>query len=796
MELPAVKNEPKLMIAIGKSRFSTDWINTEMSWPKLLGRLRETHRTTETVAEYFSMKKAQRDDVKDVGGFVGGTLKGGSRKAENVGWRQVVTLDADYAGNGFMDAMKTALAGREWAVYSTHSHTAQRPRLRLVLPLSRPANPDEYQAVSRRIAADIGMDYFDDTTYQPHRLMYWPSTPSDGHYVFLSGEGEWVDTDAQLARYEDWTDQSFWPVSSRQDEAIKKHADKQEDPRTKKGLIGAFCRTYTISQAIEKFLPGVYDQCGKSDRYTYSEGSTSAGAIAYDDKFLYSHHSTDPCSEQLVNAFDMVRIHKFREQDTDVQPGTPASRFPSYRAMQDLAREDDDVKRTLADERLAEAHDDFNDLGDPNWATKLKYNNNGNLLPTATNAKVILANDPNVAHKIAVDEFTHRTTLLDDLPWRTRDKGAWWNNSDDSCLRNYLDSVYGLVGKGIIDDALQEVIGHNSFHSVRDYLDGLTWDEIPRLDTLFVDYLGAEDTMFNRVATRKTLVAAVARVMDPGVKFDTVLTLIGKQGLGKSYIWKRLGRGWASDSLSTVSGKEAMEQIQGAWIIELAELAALKRSELESVKQFITKQDDSFRPAYGRETEHYLRQCIFVATTNVSDFIKDQTGGRRWWPMQVGLQPASMDLFKDLTDDEVDQIWAEAVCLYRQHEPLYLEKDMSIVAAELQKQHTEESSWTGPIQEYLEKMVPENWDKMSTADRRNYLSGDGFDMPEGTVRRDRICALEIWVELMGGEIKNLSRMQSMDISNIMRNMPGWEPTKSGLRFGVYGYQKGFVRVKP
>ena len=793
MELPRNEPENKIMIAVGRDRFSMAWRNTEMTWPELAARLKTTRRTSETAAEYAKMNKAARDKTKDVGGFVGGTVKSGIRKAENIGWRQVITLDADYAVPGFTDYVRAVLADKTWLLYSTHSHTAEKPRLRLVLPLSRAVNPDEYQAIARRVAADIGMDYFDDTTYQPHRLMYWPSTSDDGDFYSTDAAGAWLDADAQLARYEDWTDQSFWPVSSRMSDIIKKHAAKQQDPCAKRGIIGAFCRTYTVQEAIEKFIPGVYEACGKSDRYTYTEGSTSAGAIVYDDRFLYSHHSTDPCSEQLVNAFDLVRIHRFREEDDTAQPGTPPGRLPSYKAMQDLAREDAGVRQTLADERLAEVHEDFGDLGDPDWATHLKYDRMGNVLPSATNVKLILANDPNLKGKIALDEFTHRITLLGDLPWRQREKGQWWQNSDDSCLRNYLDEIYNITGKGIVDDALQEIIGRNSFHSVRDYLGGLEWDEIPRLDTLFIDYLGAEDTEFNRVASRKTLVAAVARVMEPGIKFDTVLTFIGKQGLGKSYIWKRLGKCWTSDSMHTLSGKEAMEQVQGFWIIELAELAALNRSELEAAKQFITKQDDSFRPAYGRETEHYLRQCVFVATTNVSDFIKDQTGGRRWWPMPVGVATASKDLFKDLTDAEVDQVWAEALYYYREKEPLYLERDLSAKAIALQRQHTEESSWTGPIGAYLDMQLPENWDSLGTAERREFLSGDGFDRDAGTVKRSRVCALEIWVELMGGDVKNLSRGQATEINNIIRNMDGWTQSKSGLRFGKYGYQKGFIR---
>ena len=308
---PKSNSAVKLTIAVGKSRFDKDWKNTEMTWNELKEKLSHTTKTRETLAEFKGMSKARQDSIKDVGGFVGGTLKNGRRKAESVAWRQVVTLDMDEAPNDFADYIRSVLAGKEYLVYGTHKDGPNNRRLRLVFPLSRAVTPDQYQAIARRVAADVKIDFFDDTTYQPHRLMYWPSTPSDVDYYFEAHTGAWVDADEVLARYEDWSDQTQWPESSRVFTAMKKHAEKQEDPYGKKGLIGAFCRAYPIEAAIEKFLPGVYVKCGK-DRYTYAEGSTSGGAIVYDGKFLYSHHATDPVSEQLVNAFDLVRIHKFR----------------------------------------------------------------------------------------------------------------------------------------------------------------------------------------------------------------------------------------------------------------------------------------------------------------------------------------------------------------------------------------------------------------------------------------------------------------------------------------------------
>lgn len=208
------RNDGLLAIATGRSRIETQWKNRQLRWSELVERLKTPIRTHETVAEYKQMPKRERDQLKDVGGFIGGALKGGRRKADAVQSRQLVTLDADYVKGDLWASVET-IFGNGCACYSTHSHTPKSPRLRLVIPLTRPVTPDEYQAVARTIAGDLGIDFFDDTTYQPHRLMYWPSVPKDGEYVFKLLDEPWLDPDTVLGRYEDWRDASYWPESSR-----------------------------------------------------------------------------------------------------------------------------------------------------------------------------------------------------------------------------------------------------------------------------------------------------------------------------------------------------------------------------------------------------------------------------------------------------------------------------------------------------------------------------------------------------------------------------------------------------
>ena len=218
-----IKYDKQLDIATGVSRKTKTWKNKPVRWSELLDRLSQTTRTPETVAEYKSMSRDKQSDLKDVGGFVGGYCNNGSRS--NVRHRSVLCLDADFADAELWPDWEF-LYGNAAAIYSTHKHTPNKPRLRLVVPLARNVEPDEYQAIGRRVAATLGIDKFDDTSYQPQRLMYWPSTSQDGEYVFDYIDAPLLDPDVVLGTYHDWRDISAWPMSSRSSEIIKEIAAK------------------------------------------------------------------------------------------------------------------------------------------------------------------------------------------------------------------------------------------------------------------------------------------------------------------------------------------------------------------------------------------------------------------------------------------------------------------------------------------------------------------------------------------------------------------------------------------
>lgn len=781
-----IQNDKALDVAVGNSRKTKTWKNRPMQWSELLDRMAKETRTPETVAEYKAMGRDQQSEIKDVGGFVGGYCNNGNRS--DIRHRSILCLDADFATSSLWEDW---LWTQGWAaaVYSTHKHTPEKPRLRLVVPLARNVTPEEYQAIGRRVAADLGIDQFDDTSYQPQRMMYWPSASQDAVYVFDYCDGPFLDPDAVLATYHDWRDVSSWPMSSRVNEVIKKTAAKQKDPLEKPGLVGAFCRAYSIEEAIETFVP-VY-QPSVGDRYTYTEGSTADGVVTYEGKFSYSHHATDPASMQLCNAWDLVRLHKFAMLDEDVDPTKPATSRPSYKAMMDLAAADEKVRMQIVEDRVAEAGEDFAE-GPPvveDWTKKLRLTEKGAIASTIENVVVILNGDPALVDRIGFNEMSHNIVALGSLPWRKGQGERQWSDADDADLRYYLERIYGLSGKDKIFDAVNVVAMAHKFHPVRDYLDACEWDGEPRLETLLIDYLGAEDNAYTRAVTRKAMVAAVARIYRPGCKFDYMLTLRGRQGLGKSALIGKLGGEWFSDTFTTMQGKEAYEQVQGAWIVEIGELAGMRKAEAETIKLYISKQSDRFRPAYGRRLQEFPRQCIFIGTTNESQFLRDSTGNRRFWVVDTPNKPAR-DMWDELTPELIRQIWGEAVAIYKAGEPLYLPKELEAVAREVQETYEEENPKVGIVAQYLERLLPDDWEEKDLYSRRAWLE----DQTTGTMKRDRVCSYEIWAEALGQSPDRLDRYAMKEIRDIMSKLPAWRHQGNArCTRKPYGFQRYYKR---
>ena len=785
-----MKYDGKLDIAVGLSAKTKKWKNQSIDWSELVSRLTEEHRTSETLKEFLAAPKETQTEIKDVGGLVGGYLEKGARHPDTVRYRQLLTLDVDYAHIDFWDDLQIFFDNAA-VLHGTHKHCETSPRFRLIMPLNRKCNTEEYVAIARKIAGTLGIEMFDRSTFDPSRLMFWPSNPRDIDFYFRFQDGPWLDADAILASYDDWHDTSSWPTSGKEKERMRGTGSRQEDPTLKKGIIGAFCRSYSITEAIETFLPDVYAPCAIEGRYTYLKGSTAAGLIVYEDQFAYSHHGTDPCGGRLCNAWDLVRIHKFGKMEDEAK---------SFIAMEDLARSDKKVKQLIAKENLSDANYDFadTDLGlpadDTDWMSELELDRGGAFKASAQNLNLIFMHDPRLHRLFRQNDFDNKKYAFGTLPWRRIDKPEPVRNVDFAGVRNYIEIIYGIASSNKVEDALELEFERNHYHPVKDYLKGLEWDGTERVDRLLIDLFGAEDTVYTREAMRKMLIGAVARVFNPGIKFDLVLTLIStRQGTGKSSFFKALGKSWFSDTFMTVQGKDSFEQLQGTWVMEMAELAGLRKADIESVKHYISKQEDTFRPAYARVPETYSRQCVFVATTNESMFLRDPSGNRRFMPVDIENVKLvdNMKLRAFLSNsDEIDQVWAEAVHLYKSGELLYLSSEAEAIAAIEQSAHSEMDERAGIIESYLDMPLPDNWDQMDEFGRRMYIGDKG---PKEGQLKQFVCVAEIWCECLGKNKEDMDRYKTREINDVLRSLSGWETTGSTRNFSIYGKQKYYFR---
>lgn len=772
-----------MKIAYGNSRMEKRWKNNEISWDDFCRRVSTTQTTTETVEEYRKMTKPQQDAVKDVGGFVGGHLRGGRRKTGTVLCRSMLTLDMDHGTPDILDEL-SLLNSHELCVYSTHKHTPEAPRLRLIFPLKRDVSEEEYPALARKVAQEIGMDLFDDTTYQPHRLMYWPSTSRNGEYVYQVMDGDILDPDAYLGLYDDWRDVSTWPVSSRESEAVKKAAKQQADPLAKTGAVGAFCRTYPIREAIEKFLPDVYAPSAMEGRYDYIPADSSAGVIIIDEKFAYSFHATDPACGRLLNAFDAVRVHKFPDDDPK----------KSYNAMAEFAVADERVKLRIFEEKRQAAAEDFDEADPDAWKKQLQYEKKSmELKNNLHNLMLILENDENLKG-IVFNQLADGMEIRGKVPWPHPAK--FWRDADDAQLICYVDAAYGTFSARNYDIAVTKAVDDRSYHPIREFFETLPdWDGVERADTLLIDYLGAEDTPYVRAVTRKELCAAYCRVYHPGIKFDSMIVLNGDQGIGKSTLIAKLGGEWYSDSLnlSDMNDKTAAEKLQGYWIMEIGELAGMRKADLDKVKAFISRQDDKYRASFGRRVTPHPRQCVFFGTTNSQNgYLRDITGNRRYWNVKVPgngkYKPWEMD------EDTVKQVWAEVMVYAKAGEKLYLSPELEDYAKEEQRAAMERDDREGLVQEYLDMLLPGNWDSMDVYKRRDYVrDADDPMRPDGSIRRMEVSNMEIWCECFGKAKEDMKPSDSYAISAIMERIAGWSKTGKAKILPIYGRQRIYKR---
>lgn len=785
----------KYTLSVAGSSASLKWSTVRYTWEDFLERLNRDIRSTETMRDFDRLDRTARANLKDVGGYMAGELSGARRLKSAVLSRSMITLDVDYADSLFPLEFDTRFPGVAAVIYNTRSDRENSRRFRVVVPFSEEVqDAAQYEAAARKMAELLGIDLFDPTTFQAERMMYWQSLSSDQPKVFEVFEGEPISAEYLLSLYgnnEEWRDIRNWAFKSDQEKETRAIVSKAmaQNPREKAGLVGAFCRAYSVPEAIEKYLSDVYEIAPGNDRYTYKAGHSVGGMIVFDNLFCFSYHSTDPIADgHAYNAYDLVRVHKFGHLGKE----------DSTKEMNKLVCAD---KECVKDMVTPDANlDDFDDYGDAvksdstEEVTELVWDldGKGNKQVTVNNFVNAFKSDPLLNGLLAYDML--KETIVFTRPSFTAkgsNKGDLVNDTDISIIKGRIERMHGIYNDAKLNDAIEQVSSDNAFHPIKLYLESLTWDGVPRIDTFLVEYMGAEDNAYTREAFRKMLLAAVTRIYEPGRKFDTALVFYSEQGVGKSTLIQRLSKGWFNDSLTNLSGKESYEAIQFAWLVELAELSALRKSDVEAVKNFISKREDTYRGAYARRVKTHKRQCVFFGSTNDDEFLKDATGNRRFFPVEVKRTRKTHIIFEPKFDAIVDQLWAEAMEGYMLGEGLTLSDEAEAIAGGTREEFTERTPIQGLIEEYLDRLFPADYEDRFLAQRLDFLNGDLGE--EGTETKNSFSLIELWTEALGRRKDEYTVVKARELSNAVKALKGWKRDKQA-RQKIYGPQVIYRRV--
>lgn len=770
-----MRGDTRFTIATAPNRNSLHWQQSTLSWDELLGWLSTPDKKKESGNYLFGSIRETTVQHKDAKGQPkGGPCTDFHRRKTAIINRSMLALDVDAPNPDFIDKMEL-LFGYAAVIHTTYSSSPDDPRYRVLIPLSRKVLPDEYIALARSVMLEFGEAQFDPGTVQPERYMFRPAAQYRQWFNSWVFDGPEMDVEAELARAADFEeDLSVKPMPE---------ATKKRDPFELEGVLGAFNRAYQdLALLVEEYeLP--YEEAG-ADRWQLVGSRSVAGMGVVSPGVFYSHHANDPAFGQACTAFDLVRLHQFGALDEDAKEGTPVNRLPSSMAMRELATTDARVTAELVGLDFAAEMDDDADSND--WKLKLSFNSQGKLKDTIENWDLIAAREP-VFRSLYFNELSMSVETDSDLPWRTLDKGGkTFSTTDRMALTHHIERTYRFRQSRAFLDALVDTAAQRRYvNPVKDYLVSLKWDGTSRIETSLP---GVEPTPYTRMVARKCLVAAVARIFEPGCKWDHTLVLFGSEGLGKSVWIDRLSRGYSA-SLGRIGDKDTLLTMQRSWIMVSDEGHSLRKSDADATKEFLTRRADVFRMPYDREAQVHQRHCVIWGTTNDEVFLRRQEGNRRFLIVHCRKK---MD-FDSFTETYIDQLWAEAVELYEAGEQLYLSDDESELAAFEREAFVEEDAVAGVLAEYLNRKVPEGWNDKTIQERLEWLSGheSGFT-GEGDEVIYEVCTAQMWTEAMGRKPGEHKRTDLLEIAKSLREL-GWKAV-GRARINGYGPQVVYRRT--
>lgn len=723
---------------------------------------------------------------KEAGNYLLGSLKGTRRVKTAVVSRSGVTLDVDTPRADFLETVDLLMPECAGLVHTTFSSTPEKPRWRMIIPLSREVKPYEYTLVAEALMNLLGADQFDPGSSQYERYMFKPAAQRQEWFQYQVLEGPALDPDELMENYEG--DLSELP-------APKIHNMKR-DPFELGGTLGAFNRAYDdLATLVEAFdLP--YEECG-SGRWKFAGAKAVAGMGEVRRGLYFSHHVTDPAYGRACNAFDLVRIHRFGHLDDQADPKTPVAKLPSHVEMEKFASKQARVVTELLGRDFSDEMSDLADHLDPGtntdapaaaWWTELQLNpKTGEATDSITNWDLLFANDP-VLGNFHFNEMSGAIEPQGDFPWRRATSTDSLGEADFAKMIDHAERKYHLkISKDKLFQRVQSAAQDRRFHPVRNYLEALEWDGVERLEECLP---GVKTTEFTRMVARKVLTAAVARVFEPGCKWDHMMILFGKEGRGKSYWVERMANGY-DDSLGKIGEKDTLVTMQRSWLILADEGHSLKKADFNQLKEFVTKTRDTFRAPYERGASEHPRQCVIWGTTNDEVFLRNEEGNRRFLVVEVEDR---VD-FEALTQDYIDQVWAEAVVRYRAGERLYLTPEEEKLAAKARERHIEEEPMFGLVRRYLDTRVPDDWASTSTFSRVQWLEDESAGLVSGSEEITEVCTLQLYMEVLGGpRTENNRAFQVREYYRIMSNFPGWRLDPVPRDVPNYGVQRVFRKI--
>lgn len=760
-------------IATAPKRDSYHWTAGEVTWDEVLDWVNRPARK------------------KEAGNYLFGVLRPGTtvkhkdqdepctnlhRRKDFVVSRSVITLDVDKPERGFAEKVELTFPYRA-LLHTTYSSTPEDPRYRLLIPTDRTLAPDEYVHACKAVMQLLGADQFDPGTSQPERYMFKPAAQQRGWFESWALEGDVLVVDTLLDGFEE-------DLSSK---AAPKPSRNKRDPFEIEGVIGAFNKAYRDWDLLIETYELPYTKVDE-ERYQLVGARSVAGMgpVRETDGFVYSHHANDPAYGRICSAFDLVRLHRFGELDEGQPEQTPINRLPSHGAMLELATVDPRIVVQMVGQDFDAQMDEV--AVEEDWRSQLRLTpRSGQFMDVIHNWDLVVKHDP-LFGLLCFNELSLSVEATTDLPWRpvtetTRTVG----NVDRWEFCFYIERRYGFrPTRQFMDSLIDTRAGQTVVNPVRDYLKELVWDGTPRLEECLP---GVKSTPHTRMVARKAMVAAVARMMNPGCKWDHTLVLYGPEGLGKSWWIDKVARGYSS-SLGSITDKDTLLIMQRSWIMTSDEGHSLRKGDADQMKEFLTRTGDIFRMPYDRETLVHPRHCVIWSTTNDETFLRRQEGNRRFLIVHCE-ERVDFDL---ITDAYVDQLWAEAMYYFQAGERLYLEDLESEMAADERERFVEEDALAGVIQEYLDTWVPDDWWERSKESRRQWLVDreEGFE-PEGTERINQTCSTQIWVEALGRRIGDHRRSDLLDITNAIKRLPDWEAVEGRERLPGYGSQLIFRR---